>query len=499
LLNPLSDSTRPDAVLSDQNGPDSRTALVLDLDGTLCRSDTLHEALVGVAAHRPLELPSVLVALTQGKAAFKKAVADHCVVPGGLLPYNQDVLDLAHAARAEGRRVVLVSASDQRQVDAVAEHLEIFDEAIGTGGADSAANVNLGGAHKADLLVARFGEGGFDYAGDRSVDLEVWARARRVITVGADSGLRHKAGALDAQAVHLPGGAGSVAKGLLRAMRPHQWLKNILVFLPMVAAHDTSLLGQAMAAFVAFCLLASSVYLFNDLVDLQADREHPRKRFRPFAAGDVPVMTGVAVGAGLFVAAVLVAVLFTPPAFPAVLAVYYVATFLYSLWLKRKLIVDVLTLASLYTLRIIAGAAATSVFLSPWMLGFSMFLFLSLAAVKRQAELMDQLRDGREKTAGRAYLTEDLPVLRGMALSSGYAAVMVFALYINSADVRGLYNLPEALWLICPLLLYWISRMVMMTHRGYMNDDPIVYTARDRTSLLVILLCFAVVVIATLA
>lgn len=499
MLNPLSDSMRPDATVSDHPGHDAHAVLVLDLDGTLCRSDTLHEALVGVVAHRPLALPSVLVALTQGKAAFKKAVADHCVVPGALLPYNQAVLDLATAAHAEGRKVVLVSASDQRQVDAVADHLAIFDEAIGTGGSESDVDVNLGGADKADLLVARYGEGGFDYAGDRSVDLDVWARARRVITVGADSSLRRQAAALDAQAVHLDNGTGTAIKGIVKAMRPHQWLKNILVFLPMVAAHDTTHFGQAIAAFIAFCLLASSVYLFNDLVDLQADREHPRKRFRPFAAGDVPVMTGVALGAGLFLAAIVVAVLFTPPVFLAVLAFYYVATFLYSLWLKRKLIVDVLTLAGLYTLRIVAGAAATSVFLSPWMLGFSMFLFLSLAAVKRQAELMDQLRDGREKTAGRAYLTEDLPVLRGMALSAGYAAVMVFALYINTADVSVLYKLPDALWLICPLLLYWISRMVMMTHRGYMNDDPIVYTVRDRPSLLVILLCFAVVVMATLA
>ncbi len=491
MLNPLSDPTRPDAEFSDQDGPDMRAVLVLDLDGTLCRSDTLHEALVGVVAHKPLALPSVLVALLQGKAAFKKAVADHYVVPGALLPYNQDVVDLAHAARAEGRKVVLVSASDQRQVNAVADHLAIFDEAIGTGGADGADGVNLGGARKADLLVERFGESGFDYAGDRSVDLDVWARARRVITVAADNGLRQKAAALDAQAVHLPRGTGSLGKGLLRAMRPHQWLKNFLVFLPMAAAHDTSLVGQAVAAFVAFCLLASSVYLFNDLVDLEADREHPRKRFRPFAAGDVPVMLGVVVGAGLLLAAILVAVIFTPPAFLAVLLVYYLATFLYSLWLKRKLIVDVLTLAGLYTLRIIAGAAATGVLLSPWMLGFSMFLFLALAAVKRQAELTDQMVTGRS-SSGRAYEVEDLPVLRGVALSAGHAAVLVLALYISSDDVRGLYAFPSLLWLVCPLLLYWVLRMVMKTHRGQMTDDPIVFAATDRVSLLVVVACICV-------
>lgn len=480
-----------------------QAVLVVDLDGTLCRSDTLHEALLALVTHHPLAFPTIVAALFQGKARLKKAVADRCIVPGAHLPYDEAVLDLVRDARAEGRRVMLVSASDQRQVDAVAAHLDLFDEAIGTGGGgDGGGDVgedNLGGARKAEYLVARFGARGFDYVGDRRVDLDVWRHARRVITVGASAQLRGQADALDPQAVHLSPPTQPRFAGFLRAMRPHQWLKNILVFLPMVAAHDTTHLGQGVAAFVAFCLLASSVYLFNDLVDLEADRAHPRKRLRPFAAGDIPVMQGLMLGFGLLAGAVAIAVAFTPPLFLAVLAIYYLATFLYSLWLKRKLIVDVLTLAGLYTLRIIAGAAATSVMLSPWMLGFSMFLFLSLAAIKRQAELTDQLRDGRETTAGRAYLTDDLPVLRGMALSAGYAAVMVFALYINSEDIQGLYNLPEALWLICPLLLYWISRMVMMTHRGHMNDDPIVFTARDRISVVVIVLCFAVVVVASIA
>jgi 4-hydroxybenzoate polyprenyltransferase len=186
---------------------------------------------------------------------------------------------------------------------------------------------------------------------------------------------------------------------------------------------------------------------------------------------------------------------FTPPAFIGALACYYVVTFAYSLWLKRMLIIDVLTLATLYTARIIAGAVATTMWLSPWMLGFSLFIFLSLAAVKRQAELTDQLRGGREKSIGRAYEVDDLPVLRGIALSAGYAAVLVFALYISSPGIKALYGDPRFLWLICPLLLYWISRMVMMTHRGFMTDDPIVYAASDRVSQVVILLCLAIVLV----
>lgn len=478
-----------------------KPVLVVDLDGTLCRTDTLHEALFALLATRPGLLFGLVAALFGGKAAFKRRVADHHVVPADALPFNEDVQNLVRQARAEGRRVVLVSAADQRQVDAVANHSDLFDEAFGTGGqASGLTELNLSGANKADFLVQRYGAQGFDYAGDRPVDLHVWKHARRVITVGAKASLRHAAQAIDKDALHLAPEPEIVARvrPYLRAMRPHQWLKNTLLFLPMFAAHDISNLGSAVAAFVAFCLLASSVYLLNDLVDLPSDRAHPRKRLRPFAAGTIPIMNGAVLAVLLMLVAIAIALTFTPSIFLAVMMFYYVSTFAYSLWLKRKLIVDVLALTGLYTLRIIAGAAAVSLVLSPWMLGFSMFLFFALAAVKRQAELTDQLRDGRDKTAGRAYLTEDLPVLRGMALSSGYSAVLVFALYINSDQVKPLYNHPEALWLICPLLLYWISRMVMMTHRGYMTDDPIVYTARDRVSQGVILTSLGVFALAGL-
>jgi 4-hydroxybenzoate polyprenyltransferase/phosphoserine phosphatase len=468
--------------------------LVVDLDGTLCRSDTLHEALFGLAAAHPGQVPGLLSALLGGKTAFKRHVANSWIVPGAGLPLNDTVIAMLQQARAAGRRTALVSASDQRQVDAVAAHVGLFDEAFGTGGEGSGAR-NLSGAAKADFLVARYGEKGFDYLGDATVDLAVWARARRTLTLGAGPALRRAAEATGSQVEHidpLPALPDRI-RLYLRAMRPHQWSKNLLIFLPLLSAHDFSAWGAALAAFVAFCLTASSVYILNDLVDLQADRAHPRKRLRPFASGAVPLMHGAILASALLLGAVLISLLFTPPLFLGTLAVYYIATVAYSFWLKRKLIVDVLTLAGLYTIRIIAGAAAAGLALSPWMLGFSMFIFLSLAAVKRQAELTDQLRDGRKKTAGRAYETEDLPVLRDIALSSGYASVLVFALYINSEDVLKLYRTPQILWLICPLLLYWISRMVMMTHRGFMHDDPIVFAAKDRISQIVVLTCAAII------
>lgn len=475
------------AVGGEGGGP----VLVVDLDGTLSRTDTLHEALVQVVSRRPAQVPGIIAALFQGKAAFKRKVAQVHVMPGEGLPYDPTVIDILHGAREEGRRTALVSASEQRQVDAVAEHLGLFDEAFGTGPASEGRN--LGGSAKAEFLVQRYGANGFDYVGDSRTDLPVWSAARIAVTLGAGPGLQQAATGANPNVLHLEPARGTERmRALVKALRPHQWSKNVLVFLPMLAAHDISALPSALAAFVAFCLTASSVYLFNDLVDLQADRAHPRKRARPFASGRLPIALGVVLAPALVGLAVLIALIWTPIAFLASLLAYYIVTFAYSFWLKRKALVDVLTLAGLYTARIVAGAAAAGVGLSPWMLGFSMFLFLALAAVKRQAELVHQAPG--TKPAARGYEIGDLPLLREIALASGFAAVVVFALYISSEDVLRLYSMPEMLWLICPLLLYWIGRMVLMTHRGWMADDPIVFAARDWPSWLVVLFSVAIVI-----
>lgn len=475
----------------------SSVALVVDLDGTLCRSDTLHEALIAYSVKSPGSILSIGRWLSAGKAQFKARLADRWIVDPATLPINERVFALVAEARAAGRRTLLVSAADQRQVDAIAAHVGLFDEAVGTGSGIMDGQ-NLSGRVKADYLVARFGERGFDYVGDSTVDLPVWERARRAITVRAGSGLRAASERINGQTSHLDpkGSWAEQVQPYLKALRPHQWTKNLLVLLPALAAHDATGLGPALVAFIAFSLTASSVYLINDLVDLEADRIHPRKRLRPFAQASASIANGFILALLLAIIAFGLAIAFTPTLFLGTLLLYYVTTFAYSLYLKRKLIVDVLTLAALYSVRILAGAVAASVVLSPWMLGFSMFLFLSLAAVKRQAELTDQLRDGRSKVAGRAYQTDDLPVLRGIALSAGYAAVLVFALYISSPGVLALYSSPDLLWLVCPLLLYWVSRMVMMTHRGYMSDDPIVYAAQDRISQAVVALSGVIVVLA---
>ena len=252
----------------------------------------------------------------------------------------------------------------------------------------------------------------------------------------------------------------------------------------MLLAHDfaAGTIGAAIAAFVAFCLIASSVYVLNDLLDLSADRAHPRKRLRPFASGALPLQAGLVMAPGLFVAGIAVGA-FAGPLFLGVLVFYYLCTLAYSLFLKRVTVFDICMLAGLYTLRVIAGAAATMTQPSVWLLGFSIFFFLALAAVKRQAELVDLVDAGREKAAGRGFLPEDLPLITMMALSSGYVSVLVAGLYLTSVAVAELYSFPSALWGICAVLIYWVSRIVMLTHRRRLHDDPMVFAVTDRVSL----------------
>lgn len=465
--------------------------LVVDLDGTLCRTDTLHEAILGLTAHKPATLLNLPGWLAEGRAGLKARVADALIIPGEGLPLNDTVLEEIRAAKAAGRRVALVSAADQRQVMAVAETVGLFDEVHG-----SAEGTNLKGAEKAAFLTARYGEKGFDYIGDSTADLPVWAAAHQALTVGADRALQTAAEGANGNIRHLdPPQKRTRALSMLRAMRPHQWSKNTLLFVPAVAAHDSWSFWVVLWGFFAFCMTASAVYLINDLLDLPSDRAHPRKRKRPFAAGELSAVSGLVMAGGLLLGAFGVALWTGSMAFLGALGLYLLATFAYSLWLKRKLLIDVLMLASLYTVRIIAGGAVAGLVLSPWLLGFSMFIFLALAAVKRQAELTDQLKTGRE-SSGRAYQVDDLPVLRGLGMSSGTAAILVLALYISSPEVQPNYNHPWVLWLMCPFILYWMLRMVMETHRGNMTDDPIVFAATDRTSQVVIVLCGVIALLA---
>lgn len=461
---------------------DLGVVVVVDLDGTLCRTDTLHEALLRVFARTPHKLLSLPRWLTRGRAEVKAKIAELLVLDSSSLPLNEEVVSEVCRARQAGQKTALVSAADHRQVARIAEDVGIFDEAYG-----STEGQNLGGTEKARFLVEKYGEKEFDYYGDSEADIPVWSSARRSYTVRAKPHVCRAAEAANPLTQHIDRRSRRWPFAV-KALRPHQWSKNILVFLPMLAAHDLTHFGSVVLAFLAFCCTASAAYVINDLLDMPSDRKHPRKRKRPFAAGDLSTRFGLMMVAFLLFVSLVLSSMIQEAWVLVVIFLYLMASCLYSLWLKRKLLVDVLALAGLYTVRIIAGGFAASVVLSPWLLGFSMFLFLALAAVKRQAELTDQVLTGRSST-GRAYQVDDLPVLRGIALSAGNAAVLVLALYISSDDVQALYSRPELIWLVCPLLLYWTTRMVMKTHRGEMTDDPIVYAATDRTSLIVVSAC----------
>ncbi len=482
----------PDMDTSDH----SDVPLIVDLDGTLTKSDTMHEALLLFIAKHPVKLPQIATWLLSGKAEFKDRLASEMVVDAASVPLRDEVLDLIGTARADGRKVLLVSASNQRQVSRIAEQLNLFDEAVG-----SDAARNLSGTQKADWLVDRFGEKGFDYVGDSRADLDVWPRARKAITVGSNASIRQHVDDMGLDATHLTGddadSALARARHYVKAMRPHQWLKNLLVFVPALAAHDMAMLLPSFFAFCAFCLAASSIYLINDMLDLHVDRQHPRKRNRPFAAGTIPVSHGVVHSGALFLTAMVIALILSA-SFAAVLLGYVALTFAYSLVLKRKLMIDIWTLGALYTIRIIAGGAAAGIPLSEWLLAFSMFVFLSLAAVKRISELTDLRARNLTSTDGRGYRVSDLPVVLGAMLASGYCSIVILALYVSNSNVVSLYSEPKLLWLVCMMLLYWINRVAIISYRGEMDDDPIVFALRDRVSLIVFACCGAVFVASAL-
>lgn len=451
---------------------------VTDLDHSLIKTDLLYESFFGALASRPLSAVRAVPAMVRGRSALKSALADIADVDPALLPYNEEVLEALRAARAHGEKTALVSASDARLVRQVAVHLDCFDEVHG-----SDATTNLKGPNKARFLAERYGDEGFAYVGDSHADLDVWDKADCVIAVGATGAFRAEIDRRYSNVTHLESGAGGTPS-LLRSLRPHQWLKNILVFMPPLLAHSTDPAVWAMAilAFVVFCMTASSVYLLNDLLDLGPDRAHSRKRNRPFASGALRLTTGMILAPALLLVAVCLSLVFAPPVFLLVLAFYYAATLAYSLYLKRQLVVDIGTLAGLYTIRVLAGGAATAVLPSPWFLAFSGFIFISLASIKRQIELTDSLKQGRETIKGRAYETGDLPIVTMMALAAGYASIVILALYVDSEPSRELYSQPLALWGVCPVMTYWVSRLVMLAHRGRMDDDPIIFAVKDPIS-----------------
>lgn len=477
---------------ADPRAPATDTnVLVVDLDGTLTPVDTLHEALVKLIKEHPraaMGLPNWLAA---GKARFKSKVADHAAVDATVLPYNAAVLEHIEQARSEGWTIVLATASDRRIADAVADHLGVFDDVIAT-----TPERNLSGGAKRDALIERFGHGGFDYMGNDDVDLAIWEAARRPLLVDAPDTVVAKARKMrpDAEIVST---RTTGLKPLVKAARIYQWVKNLLIFVPLLASQQVTApnLFQVFLAFLCFSFAASSIYLINDIFDLEADRRHPRKRNRPFASGRAPILHGLA-GAGVLIVVALTGAVLVAPEFALVLLGYLFITINYSMWLKRYAVIDIVLLAGLYTVRIVAGGAAIDVPLTLWLLGFSMFLFSSLAFAKRYSEVAELLRREENSAAGRGYRIGDQNVLMSLGTACGVASIVTLALYVNSTSASGLYGNPHFLWAECPLLLYWVSRVWLAAQRERLTDDPIVFAFKDKASRYVFAIALAPIALA---
>lgn len=450
--------------------------LCVDLDGTLVGTDTLWESLVLLLRSKPWLSVLVPFWLLGGRAAFKRAIAQRVTFDASALPYREDLLSALQLSKQLGRKLVLVTAADHDIATKVAAHVGLFDEVFSSDGEE-----NLKADHKSKRLVELYGVGGFDYVGDAMADLPVFESANKGFLVGAKSSVASRVSA-NARVV-LVSRRPSVLRALVKELRVHQWAKNALVVLPVVLAPGLPklhVLGQALIAAFAFSLCASSGYVLNDLLDLPADRAHKTKRKRPFASGALPVQYGPPLFMGLLLVGFAASFVFLPGAFSLMLALYFIGTVSYSLYFKRALLLDVLILAALYTHRILAGGIATSIPISAWLLGFSMFLFLSLALGKRYVEIMVLTSD--EKIKNRDYYKVDLNMVGSMGTASGYIAALVFSLYVENGAHRGAYREPAILWLAVPVLLYWISRIWIVTGRGQMQDDPVKYALRDRVS-----------------
>ena len=465
--------------------PATDVPLCVDMDGTLIRTDSLVEATAHFLKTRFYLAPMIFVWLTRGKAHLKDKIAAHAELDVTHLPYEDKVVEAIRTARDEGRTTVLCTASNQRHAQAVADHLGLFDEVMSSDG-----TTNLSGDNKQQALVARFGEGGYDYVGNDVQDVPAFESARKSIIVAPTRPLRRVMGRL-ARAEHLVPPREPTLRDYADQLRLHQWLKNMLLFVPLLASQkfgDSSAIAASSIAFLAYGLCASSVYVLNDLMDLPADRRHPRKCLRPFASARIPVERGILLIPALLIASFALASLL-PLEFVLLLAGYYFVTLNYNLWAKNVAVLDTLVLAGLYTLRVIAGAAAISVVPSFWLLAFSMFFFLSVAMAKRYAELVNTDLEDEQTVPGRQYRSTDLSTIMSEGAASGNAAVLVLALYINSDEVRTNYSNPDVIWLTCPLLLYWVNKLWLNTQRREMHDDPLVWALENRVSRAIAVLC----------
>jgi 4-hydroxybenzoate polyprenyltransferase len=468
-------SPRLPATNSGFKGP----ALCVDVDGTLVKSDTLLDAIFTLLRRSPIIALLSCLSLFRGKAAFKARIAQHVTLNPRTLPYNQPLLEHLRAEHAAGRDIYLATASNEKQARGIADHLGFVEDVFA-----SRDDLNLRRSAKLTFLQKEFADRGFDYVGNAAPDIPVLAHAKTGMLANPSLGLAARLRLQQIKIHRIFNDRAPWLMTMVRAIRVRQWPKNFLIFLPVALAHmvfDRTKLIATGIAFLSFSLAASAAYILNDMLDVEADRNHPKKRNRPFAAGDLSSTSGLATSAILLTTSAALAWRL-PPQFWFWLASYFVTTIAYSLFLKKFALLDVVTLAGLYTVRLIAGGASSQVPLSTWLGGFSIFFFLSLAMVKRYAELDNLQRTGSQPANERGYRLEDLEQLRSFGTASAYASVVVFTLYINNPDITHLYVHAHRLWMLIPVLIMWINRIWLLANRGKLDEDPVVFALTDRLS-----------------
>ena len=455
--------------------------LVVDLDGSLIKTDLLYETCVKACYQAPWIVFLLPFWLFAGKARLKQELASRVELDTKHLPWNSELIAYLEEQHSRGRDIILCTGSWYTLAERVAEHFPFFSSVYGSSG-----TVNLTGSAKASFLLEKYGDKQFAYVGNEIKDVKIWRNADSAIVVGHSQSLEQKAKESCRIEKVLSNGRMFSLKAILRQMRVHQWVKNALIFVPLVTSHQTTnveLLMNAILAFLAYSLCASSTYILNDLADLESDRKHDKKKNRPLASGDISIVQGGVLSVLLLLMSLLISLQLSQW-FLLSVATYIFITLSYSFQLKRVHTLDITVLAGLYTLRIISGAIAVSMFPSFWLLAFSMFVFLCLAIIKRLSEIIKNKDkyDNKTKISGRGYYVTDFPVLMSLATASGMLSILVFAMYINSPEVASLYTTPYSLWLICPLFAYWMIRVLVLAARGKIDEDPIVFAIKDKRS-----------------
>lgn len=466
--------------------------LCIDLDGTLILTDTTLEAFFGALKTTPLLAFQMVWWLRSGRGYSKHKLAERASLITSQLPYNKQCIAWLRQEKESGRKIYLVTGSNEKFARLIAKHVGLFDDVIA-----STHEHAMSGHDKAMALMKRFGSGKFAYAGNSRADLHVWQKAGSIIVVNASSTIVRAAKAIGPTTV-----IGKLRLRLpmiLRAVRWHQWAKNILIFVPLLTAHqlaNISALSSAVLAFISFSAMASAIYLMNDLVDLPADRQNPYKKYRPLASGRLPILTALKIGLGLGIVSLGIASQL-PFLFLLLIVAYAAVNLAYSLRLKRIIGIDVIVIASLYVLRIFAGSAATGIATSPWLFVFAACIFLSLALVKRVSEVTNLTTTNQVRTAGRGYAQDHRTMLIAAGILSGIFSLVIFGFYLGSPIVQTLYRIPLLLWLLLPLFSVWIARVWKLTLAGTMHEDPTVFAAKDAISYTTAAAAIVIVLLAT--